>query len=250
MSVLRAIIIDDEADSISLTQSILASIKSVEVVATCLSAVEGYESILRLQPDLLFLDVEMPDEDGFDLLRRFKGPKFKVIFVSGYGHYALRAIKFSAVDYILKPVDADELFEAVKKVEAIIGKNDDRIGHLNSLDKEAAHFNKVIVSSQKGFETIELSNVQSIESRPGNYAVFTLLDGSQTLATKALNYYEELFGKAAFFRIHRSILVNLSQVKGYDASSAEVVMSNGMRLEVAYRRRAAFNVVFKQMYLV
>ena len=174
MSDIRAIVVDDEADSISLILSLLESIDSVEVLSFSTSADDAYEKIIGYEPNLVFLDVEMPHKDGFDLLKQFKHPNFKVIFVSGYGHYALRAIKFSAVDYILKPIDKDELVEAVKKVTAIIDKEDERIGYLNSLNKEASQFKSVIISSQKGFEAIELDQVMSIESKPGNYAVFTL----------------------------------------------------------------------------
>lgn len=248
MSTLRAIIIDDEPDSISLTQFILNDVEDVTVVATCLSVDEAIDQITQHRPDLLFLDIEMPERDGFDLLSQFTQPEFKVVFVSSYGHYALRAIKYSAVDYILKPVQKSELEQAIEKVRLSSTWFDQRISHLKELNKGKANYEKVILSSQKGFQTTHLSEIISIESKPGNYALFTLADGSYTLATKALNHYEELFAGALFFRIHRSFIVNLGHVKEFEAASTTVVLSNGVRLEVAHRRKAAFNNAFKKLY--
>jgi len=246
----RVIIVDDEPDCLEIIELLLGEIDpTIAVLATCKSAEEATAAIKQYKPDIVFLDVEMPDGNGFEVLRAFQYPEFKVVFISSYDHYALRAIKFSAVDYILKPVDQEELRLAIEKAGSLAHVKDQRIAHLNSIDPTAQGFEKVILSSHKGFKSIKLSNILSIESKPGSYTIFQLLDGSQTMATKALNYYETLFKGSMLFRIHRSFMINLMYVTSYDAVKGEVLMQNGARFVVANRRRPAFVDRLKQRYV-
>jgi len=248
MTNLRAIIIDDEPDSIEVVKTLLAEFhQSITVVGECASADEAITTIKQLNPDLLFLDVEMPGKSGFEVLKAFDNPPFQVIFISGYDQYALRAIKFSAVDYILKPIDLDELVVAVEKVIENRGSKDKRLQYLGQNHGQSKP-GKVIISSKQGFETLDLNQIISIESRPGNYAVFHLSDSRETLATKPLNYYEDLFSESDFFRIHRSYVINLLRVAKFNSSTSMVEMSDGSTLEVAHRRKQAFSQTIKERF--
>lgn len=249
MSRLSLIIVDDEPDSITVMENLLQKVApDTKVLAKCTSVEEGIKQIKTHKPDLVLLDVEMPNKNGFDLLRAFSDPTFKVIFITGYDQYAIKAIKFSAVDYLLKPVDMDELASAIERARKLIDTSDGRIEHLNQLDLRAPSFEKVIISSKKGFETLGLNQIVSIESKPGNYAVFSLKDSTQTLATKALNHYEGLFQETNLFRIHRSHMVNLEHVVSFNSANGRIALSDGRELEVAHRRKAEFSSRMKDHF--
>lgn len=239
---IRTILIDDEPDSKAVLEIMLnESCKNVEIIAKCSSANEAIEQIQLLKPDLILLDIEMPGKDGFAVLKAFENPKFKVVFITGYEQYALKAIKFSAIDYVLKPIDIAELKVSIMKVEESLKMEDNRIAHFNSVfeNREKA-VEKLIIPTLKGFHTIELDKIESIEAQSGNYCLFKLSDQKLDLVTKPLNYFEELLPKERFFRVHRSHIVNLGKVSSYNNKSGEIKMDNGDELEVAVRRRADF----------
>mgnify|MGYP000315157681 CR=1 FL=1 len=250
MTILRTILVDDEADSIDVVSILLREIDpNIQIVAKCDNADEAIAQIKKHQPDLVLLDIEMPGKNGFDVLKAFDPPDFQVIFITGYDKYALKAIKFSAANYILKPVDIKELREAIEKVQMGIGRQDGRLAYLSQADLGASTFEKVIVSSKGGYEILDLSRIVSIESQAGNYSIFFHEDGTQTLATKSLSHYEELFQHTELFRIHRSWIVNMAHVRSFDKSKGKVILTNGVELEVAHRRKYAFSNALKSRYI-
>lgn len=250
MTVLRTIIVDDEADSIEVVSILLKEIDAtIEIVAKCRTADDAIGQIRDHKPDLVLLDIEMPGKNGFDVLKAFEQPQFQVIFITGYDQYAIRAIKFSAAYYILKPVDIDELRTAIDKVQASKNQIDHRLMYLNHTDLEANNCEKVIVSSKQGFEILDLAKIVSIESQSGNYSIFVHDDGTKTLATKALSHYDDLFQNTGLFRIHRSWIINMVHVKSFDKAKGKVELSNGEELEVAHRRKHAFSNALKLRYV-
>ena len=249
MNKIRTLIIDDEPDSkIVLEIMLKETCANVEIVGTCASANEAIEEIQRLKPDLILLDIEMPRKDGFEVIKSFENPTFKVIIISGYEQYALKAIKLAAIDYVLKPFDISELESAIHKVEAALDLSDQRVKHLKSyLESSEKAQNKLIIPTLKGFHTIEFDNIVSIEAQAGNYALFQFMDQSHDLVTKPLSYFEEMLPAEQFFRIHRSYVVNLNKVSAYDSKKGIVLLQNGQELEVAVRRRGGFQRSIKGM---
>ena len=248
MNKLRAVLIDDEPDAIEVMEWMLKNHSKVEVVGAANEVDHGIDLIKQLKPDVVFLDIEMPQKNGFDLLDAFDHPNFKVVFVTGYDHYAIKAIKYAAIDYILKPIDKQELDIAIDKVESLLDKNDNRIEHLKNLYEQKGDMDRIIITSKNGFTTIFLRDIISIESKPGNYALFYTKDKGQLLCTKPLKYYDELFPSNTFYRIHRSFIVNLDCISNYDNHTGEISLVNDKKLEVAFRRRSEFNQLIKEKF--
>ena len=242
MSVIKTIIVDDEQDSIDILRMMLSEVQpTVEIVETCQSADDAVDAIQRHSPDFIFLDIEMPGKDGFEVLKAFPEAEFKVIIVTGYEQYALRAIKYSALDFLLKPFDSEELNKAIQKVRSSIDQTDPRLAHFTSImTKESRSLDRIILPSNKGFRTIGFSDILSIESRSGNYCLFRLSDNSTTMVTRPLYHYEDLLPENQFYRIHRSHIINMEKIQSYDNKTGFLVLEHDNKLEVSHRRRSDF----------
>lgn len=240
MSRIRTIIVDDERDAIDVLALMLKRHSSIEVIDNAQSVDQGIELVKAHQPDLLFLDVEMPGKNGFELLNAFDRPSFKVIFVTAFNQYAIRAIKYAALDYILKPIQPTELEQAIARMQEHLHFEDKRFEQLTKVVDEPQTIEQIIITSKKGFISLKIDQIVSIESTPGNYAFFMMHDGGQFLCTKPLGHYEDLLTPFGFHRIHRSHIVNLVHVSAFNGDAGTVRMSNQKELPVAVRRRSAF----------
>jgi two-component system LytT family response regulator len=241
---IKAIIVDDELGAReSLSKMLEKNCKQIEVVAKVDSMLSAFEAITNKEPDLVFLDIEMPNGNAFDLLEKFKTINFNIIFTTAYDHYAIKAIKFSAVDYILKPIDPEELITAVKRFE-------DRAGQKATLDKQFKtllsnvrpenKLKKVGIPDGDGLIFINLSDIIRCDS-DGNYTFFILTSGKKIIASRTLGEYEQMFADDNFFRIHRSHLINLEHVKKYiKGEGGYVVMSDNSQVEVSRRNKTDF----------
>ena len=241
---IKAIIVDDELGAReSLSKMVEKNCKNVTIVAKADSMLSAFEAITNKEPDLVFLDIEMPNGNAFDLLEKFKSINFNIIFTTAYDHYAIKAIKFSAVDYILKPIDPEELVQAVKRFE-------ERTGEKNSLDKQFKtllsnvrpenKLKKVGIPDGDGLIFINLSDIIRCDS-DGNYTFFILTSGKKIIASRTLGEYEQMFADDNFFRIHRSHLVNLEHVKKYiKGEGGYVVMTDNSQVEVSRRNKTDF----------
>jgi two-component system, LytTR family, response regulator len=242
---IKAIIVDDELGAReSLSKMIEKNCKQLEVIAKADSMLAAFEAITTKQPDLVFLDIEMPNGNAFDLLEKFKEINFNIIFTTAYDHYAIKAIKFSAVDYILKPIDPEELVEAVKRFEK------KQTGQPNVLDKQFKtllsnvrpenKLKKVGIPDGDGLIFINLSDIIRCES-DGNYTFFILTNGKKIIASRTLGEYEQMFTEDNFFRIHRSHLINLQHVKKYiKGEGGYVIMADDSQVEVSRRNKNEF----------
>ncbi|MGZ4048595.1 MAG: LytR/AlgR family response regulator transcription factor [Bacteroidia bacterium] len=241
---IKAIIVDDELGAReSLSKMLEKNCKQIEIVAKVDSMLAAFEAITNKEPDLVFLDIEMPNGNAFDLLEKFKHINFNIIFTTAYDHYAIKAIKFSAVDYLLKPIDPEELILAVKRFE-------ERTGGKKSLDKQFKtllsnvkpenKLKKVGIPDGDGLIFINLSDIVRCDS-DGNYTFFILTNGKKIIASRTLGEYEQMFAEDNFFRIHRSHLINLEHVKKYiKGEGGYVIMSDNSQVEVSRRNKTDF----------
>lgn len=241
---IKAIIVDDELGAReSLSKMIEKNCKQIEIIAKVDSMLAAFEAITNKEPDLVFLDIEMPNGNAFDLLEKFKTINFNIIFTTAYDHYAIKAIKFSAVDYILKPIDPEELVVAVKRFEERTGKSatlDKQFKTLLSNVRPENKLKKVGIPDGDGLIFINLSDIIRCDS-DGNYTFFILTSGKKIIASRTLGEYEQMFAEDNFFRIHRSHLINLEHVKKYiKGEGGYVVMSDNSQVEVSRRNKTDF----------
>lgn len=244
---LRTIIVDDESDAVKFIESIIAEYcPNIEIVGTANSAREGVKLINEKEPDLVFLDVEMPHGSGFDLLSNFPQKNFDVIFITAFNHYAIKAIKFSAVDYILKPININEFVEAVKKVEAARQKNKTSNFSLDALleNLRSSMPSKLAIPTSDGMEYLNTNEIIRVEA-DRSYSWFYLTENRKYLVSRNLKEYQELLSDRNFFRTHNSHLINLEFVKKYvRQEGGYVLMTNGSNVPISRSKKELF---LKQM---
>lgn len=207
---IRAIIIDDEANNIkNLEQLLHLYCPEVNIIGTAFNAEEGKEIILQTSPDLVFLDIQMPGKNGFELLQSLPEYSFQVIFVTAYNNYGIQAVKFAALDYLLKPINIEELKIAVKKVveKKEEGKQNNQLQNLMQLLKENQEEHRIALSSTQEIRYVKPSAIIRCESS-NSYTTFYLTSGEKLLISKPIYFYEELLEGYNFIRCHQSHLVN------------------------------------------
>jgi two-component system LytT family response regulator len=224
---IRAAIIDDEIKSILILKKLLeAHCPEVEVIIEATNMERACAMIRENEPQLVFLDIEMSEGTGFDLLRAFDAPSFHVIFVTAHSNYAVKAFKVSAIDFIVKPIDVDDLVSAVRKAAAII-KKDTTTGHV------PLHFFNI--RTRRGFLYIKPENITRIEAENSYCRVF-VNDGQQHLLSHHLGAIEESLDKEMFLRIHKSDIININYLKNFhQADGLFVEMMDGSMVKVARR---------------
>jgi two-component system, LytTR family, response regulator len=242
---IKAIIVDDELNCRESLYNILEKyFKNIVVIDKIGSPGEAYDSIMKHKPDLVFLDIEMPKENAFDLLEKFNDDiQFDIIFTTAYNHYAVKAIKFSALDYLLKPIDIDDLREAIARLEKKKNNRQLMNNQMNILFSNLKQENKrkkIVVPDGEGLLFIYLDEIIRCES-DGNYTFFILNNKKKIIVSKTLGDYEELFTEESFFRIHRSHLINLQHIKKYiRGEGGYVIMSDDSQVEVSRRKKIEF----------
>ena len=239
----RAVVIEDELNSRELLISLLKRYcPNVEVVGEADGVQSGVEIIQALNPDLIFLDVEMHGGTGFDILDLFEERSFKVIFVTGYEKYALKAIKYSALDYLMKPIKIEELKKIVKKLdlskETSTPKDNIRLlkEHL-SKPKEDNY--KIALNAHHGQDIVPVVEIEYLESED-SYVVFHTTT-KRYMMSQSLNYFEDFLPKDVFFRTHKSYLVNVHNVQSIEKGrGGAVILKSGRAVPIAIRRRPSF----------
>lgn len=244
---IKAIIIDDEQSAIDrLTELLNRHCKQTIYLAGYYTSVEdGIKGIRSLQPQLVFLDVQIQDKTGFDVLREVISKKFEVIFVTAYEKYAVQAFKFSAIDYLLKPVDSEDLKQAVEKLERkkpgdkLERKFDTLLENIEQL-KQYTPPKKIVVPTISGFELLPVIDILRCESNI-NYTTIFMKDKQKLMVAKTLKEFEEMLEEYNFFRIHNSHLVNLAYIKSYHkGKGGSVVLIDGSEIEISTRRKEDF----------
>ena len=241
---IKAIIIDDNPEIRSINKKLLAEyFTEVELVGEADSVDSGYNLIKETNPHLVLLDVEIIGGTGFQILQKLKQYSFKVIFITGYDKYALKAIKFHAIDYILKPVNATEFQQAVQSTLDLIEKdlptNEQNNLFLNSFSQNSGP-SKIILRTIDSMHLVDVSDIIYCKN-DNSYTVFYLTSGDNIMVSKGLVFYEEILSESGFFRPHQSYLVNLQHIKKLDKSDGGfVVLDSGNEIPVSSRRKKAF----------
>ncbi|HVS95501.1 MAG TPA: LytTR family DNA-binding domain-containing protein [Puia sp.] len=241
---IRTILVDDEADSKKVLQRLLdAYCPEVAVIGQAEGVDTAFELIRTANPDLVFLDIEMIHGNAFDLLNRLQPFSFQVIFVTAFDNYAVRAFKFSAVDYLLKPVDADELRNAVAKV-VCRSQGTIEVAQLRTLLENVGNLHlsnqKMAVPTMTGLTFVPISDILRFEAS-GHYTAIRLDDGQAVISTRNIKEYEDLLPDTFFYRVHHSYIVNIHKIREYQKGrGGYVIMNDGFSVEVAIRRREDF----------
>jgi two-component system LytT family response regulator len=239
---MRAVIIEDELNGRELLRSAINTFaEGIKVVGEAEDVQTGINIIKTVDPDIIFLDIELPDGKGFDILDHVETSNFKVIFVTAYDDFAIRAIKYAAFDYLLKPLNFQEFRDAISKLDKTPHTRQENLNLLqNRLSGERSSENKLMISNHNGHIMIDLDQIIAVEA-DGSYVFFIMEDGSKCLAAHSLSYYEELLPDNKFYRIHKSHIVNLTKIKSVDPGrTGSVFLDNGISMEIAARRKSAF----------
>ena len=238
---INAVIIDDENAGRDILSDLLAKhCPQVKVLAEAGSVAAGLETIKTHRPALVFLDIEMPDGSGFDLLERARNVDFDVIFITAYDQYAIKAFRYAAADYLLKPVRPQELAEAVNRVidKRSTKTTTESLGVLlQNIKQPSNELKKIALPSVNGFTFIQVHDILRCEST-SSYTTFYLTTKEKITVSRSIKEYEELLPADKFFRVHQSHLINLAHIKKYiKGDSPQLVMSDDTIVPVARRKK-------------
>jgi two-component system LytT family response regulator len=254
MMPIKTILVDDEARGLSSLQKMLqAHCPDVEIMALCENAEEADQKIRQLDPELVFLDIAMPGKNGFELLRELPNVDFEVVFITAHNNYMEQAFHFSAMDYLLKPVDEQLLRMAVQRIAKRITV---KAGHLpletflhNARQRDRQHKPRICIPSFKGFQVVQLEDIIYCEGS-GNYTNFQTANSPAPIcASRPIHEYESLLENSGFIRVHKSYLINMTHIKEYQRGEGGVViLSNDFPVEVSRRKKEFFLLKMKEFF--
>lgn len=251
MTMIRTIIIDDESKGRQALQNLMMRhCPEIQVVASCGNAKDAIDAIEELRPDLIFLDVEMPDKSGLEMLSDLQEIDFQIIFTTAHSQYAIEAFKHGAIAFLLKPVEVVELRKAVERAKENIHSPTQPIEN-NLLSNQQAQLrsSKLVLSTQEGMYIIPISEIIYCES-DGNYTRFFCEQNISVLISKKLGDYEKLLSSHGFYRIHRQCLVNINHIRRViKQDGGAVIMSNNSKLEVSRRNKDQLYEVLAKQFL-
>ncbi len=233
---LKVIIIDDEPDSVKLLQLQLAEYcPQVKVVGSYTSTVKALNGIEMLKPDLLFLDIEMPVMNGFEMLEKLLTVNFSLVFVTAYNQFALKAFRFNALDFLVKPIDTKELIEAVRKAELRITPTSTQLSMLQK-QLRGESITKIAIPGPHGVTFIDLNEIVYAEAS-NNYSKLILTDKRTFIISKTLKDVQEVLEEEHFLRVHRQYIINLNHVKQFNRNEGILTMVNGEHIPVARNQK-------------
>lgn len=246
----KAVIVEDEAMNCDFLQHLLAEFcPQVEVAGTAATVEEAVNAIHQQRPQIVFMDIELQTATGFDVLQQVKEPDFEVIFTTAYDHYAIRAIKFSAIDYLLKPINFEELQGAVgKAIESLqVREKDNKLDLLlRNVRRPVGGDFSISLSTSEGVEFIPLSQIIRLEAK-GPYTTFFMKNGHSLMVCKNLKEYELLLTDHGFFRLHNSYMVNMKEVKKMvKADGGYAVMNDDAMIAISPKKKDEFLSLMSQ----
>lgn len=248
---LRAVVIDDIENIRKKNIAIIkSSCPNISIVGQADSVDSGVKLIQQLSPDIVFLDVEMPDGTGFDLLQKLQPIQFKVIFITGYEDFAIRAFRFSAIDYLLKPLDANDLAEAVKKAEDSLSKEvfDMKLNNLFTNLERPKNLQRLLLKTAEKIYSVNIQDIVNCESDK-NYTTFNFINAPKLVVSTNLKEYEALLAPHNFFRTHQSHLINMAFFDHFIKADGgnKVVMKNKQTVPLSVRKKEEFLVLLENL---
>jgi two-component system LytT family response regulator len=237
---INVVIIDDEIHCAEVLEKLLLNCnQNLQIIGKADDVQSGIELINKLQKniDLLFLDIHMPGGNGFNIIKSIPDINFKIVFTTAFDQYAINAIKFSALDYLLKPIDQNELQNTLNRFETNVAKNFEPINTFKENLIQNKIFDKLAVLTQNEISFIDVNEILYLESDK-NYSIIYLTNGEKIVASKNLGYYEEILAANGFFRTHQSYMVNISKIKKFIRGKKGVLeLGNGSKVEVSIKRK-------------
>ena len=239
---LKAVLVDDDVSNLSsLSEKLRKHCPQVFIAGLCDSAQKGIEIINSVKPDIVFLDIEMPVMNGFLMLQNLEYRNFGLIFVTAYDHYAIKAIRYSALDYLVKPVEIEELTSAVARATKTINPAPSNpqiellLEHLEKKD-----IVKIAIPTMEGLQFLFISDIVYLEAS-SNYTIFFLINNQRLIVSRSLKEFEELLPPSSFIRIHHSFIINKSFLEKYiKGEGGQVVLRTGITLDVSKRKKIEF----------
>lgn len=244
MNKISAILVDDEINARENLRILLNNFCSnVKILGEATNVDEAVFAIKKYQPQIVFLDIEMPQKNGFQLLEEFDEIKFHVIFVTAYDSYAIKAFQVSAIDYLLKPIDISLLEKAIKKAEKYI-ENNSQGSRINLLQENKKEITKIAIPYKSDYAIVNVNDILFIEA-DRMYSVIYTVKGKEFVVAKKLNYYEALFSeKVVFIRVHRSWIVNINEIDTYSKKEKKIVLKTKFKVPVSKSYKENFEKLF------
>jgi len=241
---IKVLIIDDETKARNvLNYYITHFIPVIADIRQAASVLEAREILLDFQPNIVFLDIEMPHQNGFDFLVGLENTDFEIIFTTAYNHYAIQAIRFSALDYLLKPIDPDDLTNAVlkfiDKYDPVKQKKQLYQNLISNIDKDNIDDFRLAVPSDAGIFFFNVSEILHVQS-DGNYSLIYLEGKKSFLSSKTLGHYEDMLDQFDFIRTHKSHLVNPAHISFISNDNEFIILSDGSKAEISRRKKRDF----------
>jgi two-component system, LytTR family, response regulator len=249
-NLLRTLIIDDEAPvRETLSRLLTMYCPQVKLIGEAGSVANGLKLIAELHPHLVLLDISMDDGSGFDLLSRVEPINFKVIFITAYEKYAVQAFKFSAVDFLLKPINPEELADAVKRAEILVQEhfNTQLQALEENLRTDIRQRKKLVLKTLENIYLVDMQDITFCES-DGCYTIFHTNSGEQIMVSHTLHDYDQMLSEYRFYRVHKSYLINLLYVKRFEKQEGGyVILNDNSRIPVASRKREELLALFDRL---
>ena len=245
----KALIIDDENRTRELIAKMITSFGfDIEAIPAGENVQSGIKAIEEIKPDIVFLDIQMPDGTGFDVLRSVKNKNFEVVFITAHEEFAIKAIKFSALDYLLKPIDPSELRAAVERaIQAVDDKKEDSQFDALQNNIQPNQKRRLVLKTQESVYVVELHEIIRCEA-DRNYTSFFLVGGKKILVSKTLKEYETLLSSHNFLRVQQSHLINLDYVDRYDkGNGGSVVLKDGSEVPLSPAKRDIFFKILENL---
>lgn len=236
---LKALIVEDNVFMATvLHDSLQQHASAIAVVAIANTGVEALQLIASQKPNVVFLDIELPDMTGFEMLQQIDDIHFQTIFTTSHSHYAIKAFRFNALDYLIKPIKESELDEAVRRLLKSAGNSMEVRNALSNLESQSVENQKLVLPTQNGTLRLPLKQITHIEGER-NYSTIHLSNGSRELSSKNLAYFEDILADKNFLRCHRSYLVNRYHIETLKSDC--FVLKNGMEISISRRNKTKAN---------